>query len=437
MDLTRVLTYFIGNGFISVFSLFCWNKLVQIKKTKLQLFFLWFLISALITIDNCIFPNPYKILITIFILITINYFLISKEIKQAIISVAISQIILALVETSFIIIASAIIGNEIDSVIYEVLPFTILNCYILIVSCLVCRTRIVHKIYKLFYENKNIKKNFETYIYPLIIIFIMIFATIESHIQISFTLVLIINTLLAIIFIAIIISSQNIKNKYNKINSKYETSISSLKEYEVMIDKFRVDTHENKNEFLTIRNMIKDNNDKNTVVKYIDKLVDNKIKDNDKIMKKTAKIPEGGLRATIYSKLCLMDKLKIKYNLNISREVRTTDLINLDEDLVLKICKILGVFLDNAIEAVKKLKKKEISIEMYTLEDSLCIDITNNFKGNLDLDKISCTKYTTKGDGHGYGLTLVNNILSEEQGILENEKSINRDTFTQTLKIKM
>ena len=46
-------------------------------------------------------------------------------------------------------------------------------------------------------------------------------------------------------------------------------------------------------------------------------------------------------------------------------------------------------------------------------------------------------KYTTKGDGHGYGLTLVNKILSEETGKLENEKSINRDTFTQTLKIKM
>ena len=204
-----------------------------------------------------------------------------------------------------------------------------------------------------------------------------------------------------------------------------------------MIDKFRVSTHENKNEFYTIRNMLKEENNDEKVIKYIDKLIDNKIKDSDKIMKKTAKIPEGGLRATIYSKLCLMDKLKIKYKLNISRDVRTTDLINLDEDIILKICKILGVFLDNAIEAVKHLKKKEIFIEIYSLNNYLCIDITNNFKGNLDLDKISNTKYTTKGDGHGYGLTLVSKLLEEEPNKLENEKSINRDTFTQTLKIKM
>ena len=51
--------------------------------------------------------------------------------------------------------------------------------------------------------------------------------------------------------------------------------------------------------------------------------------------------------------------------------------------------------------------------------------------------KINNMKYTTKGEGHGYGLTLVNKLLEEESDKLENEKSINRDTFTQTLKIKM
>ncbi len=437
MDLLEFVVHFIINIFIGIFSIFCWLKISNNKISNKSKIIVVFLSSLTITLVPYFFPNQIKLIILFLFLITINYFLISKEIKQSIILVLISQMILALAETSFIIFAAIIIGDKIDTLVYEVIPFVILNLYILIVSYLICKTKIIKKIYLLFYENKNIQKKLEMLIYPLMIIFIMIIATIESHIQMSFTLILIINTIMAIIFISIAITSRNVKEKYNKINSKYETSISSLKEYEVMIDKFRVDTHENKNEFLTIRNMIKDNNDKDTVIKYIDKLVDNKIKDNDKIMKKTAKIPEGGLRATIYSKLCLMDKLKIKYNLNISREVRTTDLINLDEDLVLKICKILGVFLDNAIEAVKGLKKKEISIEMYTIEDSLCIDITNNFKGNLELDKITNMKYTTKGDGHGYGLTLVDNILSEEQSRLENEKSINRDTFTQTLKIKM
>ena len=434
MDFTKIITYFVGNGLIIIFSLLCWNSLYPLDKNKRKLFWLWFLLSSLITIINYIFTNPYKIIISFITLLIINYLTITKSMKHSIILVVISQTILALVEFSFVIVCSFIFGNKIYELLYEPVPSILLNIYILIVSSLITRLPFVKKIYYLFYNNTKSKENI---VYPLIIIFILVIATAESHMNLPLTLVLITNVVMAIVFIGIVIMSTKIKENYNKVNSKYQTSISSLKEYEVMIDKFRVYTHENKNEFLTIRNMLKDKNSKEEVVKYIDKLVDNKIKDNDKIMKKTAKIPSGGLRATIYSKLCLMEKLNIKYTLNISREVRTTDLIALDEDLVLKICKILGVFLDNAIEAVKKLKKKEISIEMYTLDNELCIDITNNFKGNLDLEKINNMKYTTKGEGHGYGLTLVNKLLEEESDKLENEKSINRDTFTQTLKIKM
>ena len=438
-NIIEFLLFLLCDFILANYYVYCWYKLKsyacnEIKGINLKYFLTLILTMVTLNLSSYIFVQPFRLLVIFVLLTAINYFLVKKEIKQAIIYVVVSQMILAISEFSFVIICSVFFGNEIYELLYEPIPSILLNIYILIVSILIVCRKSIKKLFLLFYNNT---KNKENIIYPLIVIFTLLIATVESHMHLPLPLVLITNIVMAIIFISIIITSTKIQENYNKINSKYETSISSLKEYEVMIDKFRVDTHENKNEFLTIRNMIKDNNDKETVIKYIDKLVDNKIKDNDKIMKKTAKIPEGGLRATIYSKLCLMDKLKIKYNLNISREIRTTDLINLDEDIVLKICKILGVFLDNAIEAVKGLKKKEISIEMYTIEDSLCIDITNNFKGNLELDKITNMKYTTKGDGHGYGLTLVDNILSEEQGRLENEKSINRDTFTQTLKIKM
>ena len=434
MDLLEFVVHFIGNALMTTFSIFCWIKFSNVNKSNSSKLIVILLTALSVTLISQFFPNPIKLIMTLLLLIAVNYFFVNQQLKFSLISVTMSQLILAISEFSFVIICSFIFGDEIYNLLFEPIPYILLNIYIIVISFVISQRKFVYKLFKIFYNNT---KTLENIMYPLIIIFTLVIATVESHMHLPLPLVLITNIIMAIIFISIIITSKKLEIRYEKINSKYENSISSLKEYEVMIDKFRVDTHENKNEFLTIRNMIKDNNDKETIIKYIDKLVDNKIKDNDKIMKKTAKIPEGGLRATIYSKLCLMDKLKIKYNLNVSREVRTTDLINLDEDLVLKICKILGVFLDNAIEAVKGLKKKEISIEMYTIEDSLCIDITNNFKGNLELDKITNMKYTTKGDGHGYGLTLVDNILSEEQGRLENEKSINRDTFTQILKIKM
>lgn len=435
--MTSVLLILFSSFISSIFHVYCWKKLSDSSHKKIfnLNYFVTLIFSTIaLCVSNYLFVQPFRLIVIFVLLTAINYFLVSKEIKQSLIMVVISQMILAFSEFSFVIICSIIFGNSIYELLYEPLPSILLNIYILIISILIVNRKFTKHLYLLFYNNT---KNKENIIYPLIIIFTLVIATVESHMNLPLPLVLTTNIIMAIVFISIIITSTKIQENYNKINSKYQTSISSLKEYEVMIDKFRVDTHENKNEFLTIRNMLKDKNNKEDVIKYIDKIVDNKIKDNDKIMKKTAKIPSGGLRATIYSKLCLMEKLNIKYTLNISREVRTTDLINLDEDLVLKICKILGVFLDNAIEAVKGLKKKEIAIDMYNIDNELCIDITNNFEGNLDLDKINNMKYTTKGEGHGYGLTLVNNILNEESDKLENEKSINRNAFTQTLKIKM
>ena len=437
------LYIFLWNSFnnlpIDLFSISCWFNCTdeKIKYKDKKIIFSILIMALSTTALNLILPKILRMFVVILLLIYMCNYLLKRNIKETILLVLISQSVIWLSEFSFAILTSSFYKGDIQQITQEPIIFLILNLYIAAVSFAIQKIGIPKKLYTLLNPNTNSSNINDALFYSILMIVIMIVATMETYMKLPFTIVIITNTIMALIFIGIIIMSRKLKANYNKISSKYENSISSLKEYEVMIDKFRVNTHENKNEFLTIRNMIKDGENKVTITKYIDKLIDNKIKDNDKIMKKTAKIPAGGLRATIYSKLCLMDTLKIKYQLNISREVRTTDLINLDEDLTLKICKILGVFLDNAIEAVKSLRKKEISVEIYTIDNNLCVDITNNFKGNLNLEKLSDVKYTTKGDGHGYGLTLVNTILKEEADKLENEKSVNRDTFTQTLKIKM
>ena len=437
MDIINFGAHFLGNILMIAFSLTCWLKFEKINKKISTKIFIVLLSSIITTIISQLLPNPIKMINSYLILMFVCYLSVTKDLKKSIFSVITSQIILWATECSFIIFVLLFKLQTVDNISSDIIIFLPLIIYMIIVDCILLKFKVPQKLYNLLVNSTSSIKNNETLIYSIIIIAIIVISTTESYMNLPTTTVLITNALMAIVFITIIIISSKIKDNYNKISSKYQTSISSLKEYEVMIDQFRVYTHENRNEFYTIRNMLKNGDKREDVIKYIDTLIDNKIQDNEKIMKKTAKIPSGGLRATIYSKLCLMDKLKIKYKLNISRDVKTTDLIDLDEELVLKICRILGVFLDNAIEAVKTLKKKEISVEMYILDNKLCVDITNNFKGNLELDKISEAKYTTKGNGHGYGLTLVNQILNEEIGILENEKSINRDTFTQTLKIKM
>lgn len=432
---TEIILQMISNIPIYFFIVCCWKKCLgqNIRERKIQTVIVIIIMNVIVALLNYFFPKSIRIFAIFIPLIIINYFSYSKSIRKSILLVLISQIVLWISEFSFVIIASLFLKENTDSIMNTLIGFISLNIYITIVSFIFLKLKVPTKIYNILSNALKSIANNETMLYLIMIMFIIVISTIEGHMNLPMPVLLTTNTIMGIIYIIIILKFTSMKSNYNKVNNKYQTSINSLKEYESMIDKFRVNNHENKNELMTIRNMV---NDKKTI-EYIDKLVDNKIKDNERIMYKTSKIPEGGLRATIYSKLCVMDEYNIKYTLDIANDVRTVDLINLGDELILNVCKILGVFLDNAIDAVKNLKNKTINIEFYIMDENLCIDITNNFKGNMDLNKLGSQQYTTKGEGHGYGLLLVNRIIRENNEILENEKSINSYKFTQTLKIKM
>jgi len=176
-------------------------------------------------------------------------------------------------------------------------------------------------------------------------------------------------------------------------------------------------------------------NKEKDIHKYIDSMVENKYNDDEKLFFDMSVIPSGGLRATIYSEVIKIIDNKIGYNLDIDKRIKTIDLIELDTNTIIDICKIIGVFIDNAIDEVKKLKKKNIQISLYLEDNKLCIKISNNYKGKIDIDKINNQGYTTKGNNHGYGLSLVKNIIDNNK-TLEHKTEINSNSFSQVILIK-
>ena len=431
----NILLSFIGTYFVTLFFIYCWKNLNQ-KRNLLNFHdIIIATIISLITSVNMVIIQIYliKILTNIFIFIIFNYLFYTRDIKKSITMTILLQLIVMLSEVIYAIICTVIFKFDVTSPV----PYINLvnNIGTTIVSLLLWKTSYPRRIYNFIVNSIQSFKQREIIIATFLMLMVAIISTMAVYMNWNYIIVLSINTFLIFVFVFISIKFANAQSKYNEINNKYETSITSLREYEGMIDKYRIYNHENKNELQTLRNLISKRNTK--ALKYIDSILDNKIKDNEKIMHKTSKIPEGGLRATIYAKLCTMDELGIKYSLDIAKDIRTVDLINMKEDIVLNICKILGVFLDNAIEAVKDLKTKHIGIEIYLMDGDLCVDITNNYEGKLDINKIGSSKYTTKGGNHGYGLSLVNQIISDYPGVFENEKSITKNTFTQKIKIKM
>ena len=170
------------------------------------------------------------------------------------------------------------------------------------------------------------------------------------------------------------------------------------------------------------------------VIEYIDEILNSKNSENKDLIKQALLIPTGGLRGLVYSKLIIMKDKNIDYMLNIDRKVNSNLMKNISSKEMIDICQIVGVYLDNSIEAVEKLDQKQIIINIFK-DNGLNIEIINNYKEKIEIHRIDKIGYSTKGSGHGYGLALVSKILKENKNF-SNEREVNDKIFKQKLIVK-
>ena len=245
---------------------------------------------------------------------------------------------------------------------------------------------------------------------------------------------LIVNSFIMILYSFVVFYSINDKNKTIQIQAEYDALLNNLNEYEKMLELQRINNHENKNQLVIIKSMCHSNNKK--LKNYIDSIIEDNKEDDKNLQNLTKKIPAGGLRGLIYYKCLAMKEKNIYLQLEIEKDLdKKVDLLNSGK-INQEICKIVGVFLDNAIEASEDTTEKIVSLELYMEYDKFVIAIGNTYFGNLNVEKIAQGGYTTKGDNHGYGLKLVNSIVENNRN-LEKETNVIGRVFQQKLKIKL
>lgn len=85
----------------------------------------------------------------------------------------------------------------------------------------------------------------------------------------------------------------------------------------------------------------------------------------------------------------------------------------------LDLCVIIGNLFDNAIEASLELPEEQRMIRVYMdmKNTQLYISFTN-FTGLKKLTKINGRFHTTKGEGHGFGLVRIDNIVERLEGYI-------------------
>lgn len=239
--------------------------------------------------------------------------------------------------------------------------------------------------------------------------------------------------LLCFIMAGFLMLKQN--SDIQKTTSMYQKLVAYSDITNGLLEDYRVISHEQKNQLLVIRSLLEDNSPQE-LVDYVDGLLDKKVGFKYEWIGDLNYLPLSGLKGLINYKLIEANSLKINTNISISKDINKSKLNNLATKQKDELYSIIGVYLDNAIQAAKESNKKEVSLEIYKEKEKIVIVIANTYNGKIEMEKLDNYGYTTKGKNHGVGLHLVKKII-ENEVIYSQSRSLFEDYYVQKLIIDL
>ena len=220
------------------------------------------------------------------------------------------------------------------------------------------------------------------------------------------------------------------KSNYERLNEEYKILLNCVQTFEDWIDNEQMYKHELKNSLSVIRNMT---NNKN-IIKKIDKILGVNISIDDEYIENLKYIPKNSMKGLIYYKIALAQKNKVEMVIEVSQNV-VNSFKKISEEKINTICIILGIYLDNAIEEAQLTNEKKVTIEIYVIEQSLNIVISNSCRKVISLKEMSKKNSSTKGSNRGNGLYYVGKILRKNKWLKSNALFLN-NYFIQKIIIK-
>ncbi len=138
-------------------------------------------------------------------------------------------------------------------------------------------------------------------------------------------------------------------------------------------------------------------------------------------------IKESALKGLVSSKLIYAHEMGVDVYLDIMEPIEKFSMNLLD------LTRVLGIYLDNAIDATIECDRKEIKFNIIDEEKSTTIILMNTFddKG-IQLEQLGIRSYSTKGEERGIGLYNVKDILRKHRNVFK-ETAIKDGYFIQTL----
>lgn len=137
------------------------------------------------------------------------------------------------------------------------------------------------------------------------------------------------------------------------------------------------------------------------------------------------------LKGLLATKVLLANQFGIKINVEIPEPIQT---IHMD---IIDLTRIIGILMDNAIEASQVLENGQINLAIMDTEKESVLIIIENQTNNtsMNIKQLFDENYSTKGKNRGIGLTTVRKVLKTYPNITMNTR-IEDGWFVQEMEIQ-
>lgn len=374
-------------------------------------------------------PNQLRFILFIFVIFLIQFIIITKKDKISILYAFNTEIIMSISEIiiSFVLIIFNVPSSNIEkSNVFQLLINILVSLFSIFIIYIPIIRKLLLKVINIFKKNNNFIKYL--YVFIIIIYIIILKNGLEFLLKSNYY----INVLFIIGIVVILNIIIRNESKYEQLKEENKQMLNYVTKYEKIITAQGKTNHEFKNQLMVIRGYAQMNSNK--IIEYIDEIVEDSNKAGSSyLISQLNNFPDGGIKGLLYYKLSIMEDENIKYSINVEKGVKTK-LKTLSINNYKNITKILGVLLDNAIDASNKSKHKKINISVIKDNKNIVFKIYNTYKGKIDIEKIG-TGYTSKGNGHGYGLRLVKDIINEDK-LFNISHNLEDNYFVSSLYIK-
>lgn len=420
--------------------LYCYLFCKYVLKEKFRINKRMVVVSCILSIFLCLnfYYNktplkPFVSHIIFFAAIKISY---NDTLIKSLVGLLISFIIVSISELIFSLLFVNLIGIKLDFLNTTASGFIFGNFQIIIIGIIMCNIKKIRNVFHSIIINTGKDKEYSLLFFVILSLSIVTFILYENmNNSNSITYIILINLFFISVYVFMIGFFVQ-KSNNNSLTNKYDQLIDYSKTYEQELVKRSKKQHEYKNQLVIIKSMIEDKDDE--VIDYINDILHDNDKNKDtKWLTRLTNIPLGGLKGLIYYKINEMTSKGIDVNLEVAESLNKKSLWKNYSENSHDISKIIGVYIDNAIEAASSSTSKEVEIQFYLENNNIVLCLGNTFTGNIDLSKIDNEGYSTKGNNRGYGLSLAKDLLSKHSDILDSERTIIHNYYVQNLMIKI